>query len=338
YEYFEELKNKGQFDKLITAHHRSDALETFFINLYRTSGIQGLKSIPVQRDYIIRPFLVFSSVEIETYLESHDIPFRSDSSNQDTKYLRNKVRQEVLPNINLSLPDFEERAIKSISYLNKENDLLEYLLQGEIKKITTVQNGRLEIQKKALFRYPQPNVVLYRILDKYGFNPSQCLHIIDTCQDKSGSTFSTVSAELIVDREHLYVQESKEELPLSVYIPGPGVYSFGKTTFNIEKITEAVFSEDSNEEFVSLAADLFPLKIRNWEQGDRFQPLGMKGSKLLSDFFIDQKIDIQTKRNTPLLCSENEIVWVMGHRISEKIKVTNNRNLYRISYQEDFDY
>lgn len=337
YQFFDELKRNGQFDKLITAHHKSDVLETFFINLYRTSGIQGLKSIPVKRDYIIRPFLAFTSVEIENYVESHNLPFRTDSSNQDTKYLRNKVRQNVLPAISSSLPDFEERALKSISYLNQENDLFEHLIQSEIEKVTSIKNGRLRIQKNTLLGYPQSSVILYRILDEFGFSPQQCSDIVHTCMDKSGLTFHTNSAELIVDRDYLFVQKVSSAQLESLEIPGPGNYTFGRNSIAIEKISKASFTNNFNVESVTLSEDLFPLNLRNWQEGDRFQPLGMKGSKLLSDFFIDQKIDIQTKKNISLLCSGNEILWVVGYRISEKIKVIKNQNLYRMSYQHKTD-
>jgi tRNA(Ile)-lysidine synthase len=334
YGYFEELKNRGVFSKIITAHHSTDQLETFFINLYRTSGIQGLKGIPLSRDYIIRPFLALSSSEIHAYLISNNIPYRSDSSNEDTKYLRNTFRKEVLPDIVSVLPEFEDRALKSISFLREESALLDHLITKELDSIICNENDRLKIAKNALLGYPHPHLILYRIIDAYDYNPNQCLQIIRACNANSGKVFFSESSQLTIDREYIFVTENTSTTLAPISVSGPGIYSFGKAIFHLNKIKNVVFSDDKMEESIALTLDKFPLDIRNWEEGDRFQPLGMKGSKLLSDFFIDQKIDVHSKGTIPLLCSKNEVLWIPGYRISEKIRVKKNSNLFSIRLAE----
>ena len=332
YAYFKELKELGCFNKLITAHHQNDLIETFFVNLQRKSGINGLKSIPIKRDYIIRPLLAFSSEEIDAYIHKKAIEYREDSSNKNIKYLRNSIRKNVIPTLVESLPDFINNASESISMLKAENDTFNYLLEQEISKITNPDSGGIFISKKLLLNYPHPAVVLYRILDKYRFNFDQCQQIIECVNGISGKQFFTKTHQLIVDRKQIIVKAKKTSQATSLIIKKEGTYVFSNFSFTIKKVTSWEFNKDKKEEILQIPPNMFPLTIRNWKSGDRFIPLGMKGSKSLSDFFIDQKINLMEKSEIPLLCSNDKILWIIGHQISDLVKVSRTENIYQVSY------
>lgn len=332
YSYFDELKQSNHFDKLITAHHQNDLLETFFINLYRKSGINGLKSIPIKRGYVIRPFIAFSADEIHAYVGKNSIEYREDSSNQSFKYLRNTIRNKVIPQIVESMPQFIDNTVQSIDILKAENDTLDYLLNQEIKKIISSDSENLYITKKQLLNFPHPSVVLYRILDKYLFNFDQCEQIVTCLNGISGKIFCSDTHQLIIDREQIILNIKNKNSIESITIEKEGNYSFSNYFISLEKINEWKYNTNRKEEVIQIPPHMFPLTIRNWKRGDRFIPLGMKGSKLLSDFFIDQKINVLEKSKIPLLCSNNEILWVLGYQISDMVKVSGIKNVYRMSY------
>ena len=334
YAYFEDLKQSGHFDKLITAHHQNDMVETFLINLNRKSGINGLKSIPVKRRYIIRPFLALNTHEISAYITNHKIEYREDSSNQSLKYLRNILRKKVIPSIETSIPHFVENTVQSINILKAEKETLDYLLNQQIENIISSDFENLYIQKKSLLNFPHPAVILYQILDKCQFNVDQCTQIIASFDGIPGKIFKSDTHQLIVDREQI-ILEIKTSNQDSLTIKKEGSYSYANYSIVLKKAQEWTYNANKNEEILQISPDLFPLTVRNWKNGDRFTPLGMKGSKLLSDFFIDQKINVLEKNKIPLLCAGEMVLWVVGHQISDLVKVSENKNVYRVSYTNE---
>jgi tRNA(Ile)-lysidine synthase len=330
YDYFDSLKAEGVFTKLITAHHASDQLETFFINLYRVSGINGLKGMPIQRDYIIRPFLEVPQSDVLDYIKKNNIKYREDKSNADSQYLRNKIRNRVLPGIQEELPDFKKRAKQSIAILNKENEAYNYLINNYIHGITAFRNNVFEIQKMGILSFPQRAVLLYQILDRYGFNYGQCEQISDACEGTAGKFFESAKYTLSIDRNYLYLTTTLDIKPLDVPVTGVGKYSIINATIELQKTVKATFNANPNTESVSINDSYFPLVLRFWKEGDTIQPLGMKGTKLVSDFFIDLKIPLHQKQKIPLICVQNEVLWACGYRISEKIKVDPKVPMYTL--------
>ena len=335
YAYFEDLKQSGHFDKLITAHHQNDMVETFLINLNRKSGINGLKSIPIKRRYIVRPFLALNTREINTYIANHNIKYREDSSNQSLKYLRNVIRKKVIPSIETSIPHFVDNTLQSINLLKAEKETLDYLLNQQIENITSNNFENLYIEKKPLLNFPHPAAVLYQILDGYRFNIYQCKKIIASFNGIPGKIFKSETHQLIVDREQIILEINTLNQDV-ITIKKQGSYSFANYSVVLKKAQKWTYNPSNTEEILQISPDLFPLFIRNWKKGDRFIPLGMKGSKLLSDFFIDQKINVLEKSKIPLLCSGDKVLWVVGHQISDLVKVSENKNVYHVSYTKEY--
>ncbi len=329
YNYFDQLRSQGEFTKLITAHHQDDQLETFFINLNRQSGLKGLKSIPVKRDFIIRPFIFLNTIEIKYYLEKNNIVYREDSSNISDKYARNLWRNKLLPEIAKKLPDFNKNLASSIQKLIKENEVLNWLISEKTSQLTREENDKLYIDSEALTIFPQSAIFLYRILDGRGFNFSQCEQIVSSF-DSVGAMFYSGSHQLLVDRDRFIVKNKEIENFTSIEIYSTGTFQLDEHTLDLKETSSIQFNNNPKEETVNIPKELFPLTLRYWQEGDRIQPLGMKGKKLVSDFFTDEKIDSFTKKSLPLLCLGNEVFWVPGYRISEKIKVKNEKDLFRL--------
>jgi tRNA(Ile)-lysidine synthase len=331
YDFFDQLHKENCFTKLITAHHASDQLETFFINLYRKSGIKGLRGIPATRDYLIRPFLTVTQNELLNYLSSANLTHREDNSNSDSYYLRNRFRNKIIPEITKELPDFEARTLASMTILQKEQELFSELIKKEITRFVLEKGDTVEIQKKALLSFPQAGVMLYQIIDKYLFNYSQCEQIIKACQGASGKVFFSDTHQLSVDRSLIFIILKCENTGQVLTVSGPGEYMLENALLTLNNTETTTFTDDPNSEYVELNPLLFPLQWRYWQEGDCISPLGMKGTKLMSDFFIDLKIPVHMKSNIPLLCLQNEVLWVSGYRISDKIKVKHDKHLYKIS-------
>jgi tRNA(Ile)-lysidine synthase len=332
YNYFQELKDKGILTKLITAHHSDDEIETFFINANRSAGLGGLSGIPIVRDYIIRPFLSITSAEIKGYLQDHALTHREDSSNSSEKYLRNTIRHSILPIIEDKVPGFKNQLQKSIGNLKSENSLLTYFIEQFEKEHFLENEGVIKVHKSAFLSFPHTSILLYRILDKYGFNHATCEQIAHCFNAEGGRLFHSTSHTLATDSISLVIKKNTVNKSRPVLINGPGTYTLGGCTLVIKKVSDAQFSDNPLEEIVSIKENLLPLTLRFWKKGDKIQPLGMKGSKLLSDFFIDQKINVLEKDNVPLICKGHEVLCIAGHRISEKVKAQNDVTFYSLSF------
>lgn len=323
YTWFDELYHQGVFNKLITAHHQNDNLETFFINLYRGSGIAGLAGIPVQRKYIVRPLLCFTRIEIFQYLQSNGISYREDSSNSSSKYLRNQFRLKILPQIHKILPDFETRSESSLQKVKADVELYQYLIAKASENMikVDVSKNRIFLNVSDINGFPQAHVFLYHLIDKYGFNMDQCRQIISTLE--SGKLFTSGKYELLIDRAVLIIQAKSISSIETILIDGIGTFTNGTTTLDIKPADIELFKTQSknNSEFVDAESIPFPLTLRPWTHADYIYPLGMQGKKLISDLLIDLKINLFDKREVLVLASKSEVYWILGLRISEKCKI-----------------
>lgn len=321
YQFFDEANDQKVFTKLVTAHHADDNVETFFINAYRVSGLKGLSGIPTSRAYIIRPLIEFSSYEIARYIESRDISFREDRSNSSDAYLRNRVRHHITPVLAEHFPNFNERLGKTMNHLSSTQELFSHFISKEKTTLLIEKNKGYVIEIERLKTYPQPGVFLYFLLDGFGFTQAQCRQIMDS--ERTGAQIFSNQYSLLKDRKTLIIQSISTTV-LDIQIPGPGIYETPVGTLEISNEPRSSQSTDPYTEFVSSEALPFPLSFRFWLEGDKIQPFGMKGKKLLSDFFIDNKIDRDTKNKLPLLALEKEIFWIPGLRISEKLRLSDS--------------
>ena len=316
YNWFFNLLQEKNADYIVTGHHADDSIETFFINLLRGSGIKGLSGIK-NTQHIIRPLLPISRLYIELYAKKNNVSFRNDSSNESLKYKRNFIRKKIIPQLNKEIETSSSSILKSISHLAQANEYLAKKLIEDAEKITSTIGNTIFIETKQLIE----NIVLYSALSKYGFNQSQ-VESIQSDTKAIGKKHYSSTHELLVDRNQLAIQPLEHQLPGVFEIPALGDYNSPfRIRLNIIKKPASLRTE-KNAVLIDADTIKFPLKIRKWEEGDSFVPFGMKGKKKLSDFFIDEKFSQFEKEDSWMLISNNEVVWLINHRLDDRHKVS----------------
>ena len=263
--------------------------------------------------HIIRPLLDVSREEIHQYAMEHHLEWREDHTNAETLYLRNKIRHELLPVIDNISQEGRSAILKSICHLASENELYRELIKEKLFQIVKHDGAAQGIAYQSfpfsVLRFP----FLFEWLRDYGFNEEQVRFIHEAMNGQPGKSFFSPTHRLTIERNGL-------ELTPICQQGGPSV------TLDYQQIVkDESFVLDKSPEVAQLDYDklTFPLQIRKWQAGDRFHPLGLKGSKLLSDFFVDQKMTTRQKEECLVLTTANdEIVWIVGRRIDDRFKVT----------------
>lgn len=331
YDWFKSLIAKGEYKYLLTAHHLDDSMETFLINLSRGTGIEGLLGIPAKNDYIRRPLLPFTREQIVNYAEENKITWREDYTNAQTKYLRNKIRQNILPLLKETNDQFANSFQKTIDYLQQTFDLSEDASRIYFKKTVRNIDNQLIIDILALKELSSPIAYLYRWLQPYGFTAwSDIENLLDAT---SGKVVYSSTHMLLKNRDELILQRlaDKEENKEQIYFLEPKKTLTEPLKISITPYEEKELKSDTSVIYVDGDALQFPLSIRKYRSGDKFIPFGMKGSKKVSKFFKDEKFSLIDKENTWLLCSEDKIVWIIGSRMDERFKVKNTTtNIFKI--------
>lgn len=327
YSWFQEIMTAEKIPVLATAHHLDDSVESFFINLDRGAGLKGLGGIR-STNLIKRPFLSFSREEIEAYVQKEKIAYRDDQSNFKEDYLRNWFRLKILKKWKKKRPHFLTNAAKSLRHLQEAQRTLDRLLEVELERkgidpdhlplqIPTALSGDQDIDR-ALF---------YKVAEPYGFHHDQIKDLLKAiAQKNSGAVIYSPSHRLMVDRDAVILDEQEKEIQWeSLSIPAEGVEIDSPFFLSIDLIDrEQVNYGKKQTEYLDHASLKFPLELRKWKEGDRIQPLGMKGKKKISDILIDAKVSLREKEKTFVLESAGEIVCLLGHRIADPYKVNEN--------------
>ena len=323
YSWFEELAAQLKFDFILTAHHADDNLETFLINFTRGTGLEGLTGIPEVNGKFVRPLLPFSSDDIENYATENHVKWRDDSSNKSVKYLRNKLRHEVIPILKEINPSLLESFQNTINNLNGTSEIVADSVDVFLNKtIDSIDKNIVKYKISEFKKLNNPKPYLHETLKEYGF--TQWDDILNLLDAETGKQVFSTSHRLIKNREHLLL--SKIQLNNCEEILISEEENEVKTPFGVLFFDEAnaLFGRRKNAINVDREALKFPLKLRKWQEGDVFYPLGMTGKKKLSKYFKDEKMSLLDKENTWLLCSEKEIVWVINWRADNRFRVTEN--------------
>jgi tRNA(Ile)-lysidine synthase len=326
YQWFNDLLAKNGFTYILTAHHANDAIETFFINLLRGSGLNGLKGIPEKSNAVVRPLLFASREQIDAYISENAIPYREDSSNTEEKYLRNKLRKQLLPLLKEINPSLEETMKREMDILLQSHTLLSEAMEGKLRECVHTEKDETSIELKKIRHLEYRELLLHEVLRSFGFNGDvvrQLNESIDTFQP--GKQFHSFSHTLLLDRDRIIIRPASGQ-------DADSFFEIPETTSSInDPISLAIHRQDGAvvlDGVYTACIDAkkldFPLRLTRWKEGDSFQPLGMKGSKKLSDFFIAQKMNIFEKQQQWILRSGTEIVWVLGKRVDERFKVDEN--------------
>ncbi|WP_223606638.1 tRNA lysidine(34) synthetase TilS [Chryseobacterium sp. OSA05B] len=307
YRFFREIQDQEELEFLVTAHHLNDQLETFIINLSKASGIDGLSGIPADSNHTLRPLLNFSKKEIYEYAEENGIDFREDLSNKKSDYLRNKIRNEIVPRLLETNDHFLENFKRSSDYLNQTKNFVQKQIEAIENSISTFNLKEKIISKEKL--NSESDFVKFEILKKYGFKKEEEIKKIFSAQ--SGSTFFSNDYVLIINRNELILsgksdqKENKEEI---ILMENPGI-SESRSDINIESKIENIEGINNSFEWDFDAEKLqFPLCLRKQQDGDEFYPVGFSGKKKVSKFFRDEKLSILARQKIWILCDGNNSV------------------------------
>lgn len=320
YRWFEELLNTYDADAVAVAHHRDDSVETLLINLTRGSGITGLTGIKPKNGNVVRPLLCVSREDIYAYIENNGLEYVTDSSNSSDIYTRNFIRLKVIPLLEEINPSVKASLARTANHLYDASLIYNHSIE-EARKVIT-QNNRLSIS--ALLSFPAPATILYEMLKPYGFSRTVCESIFTVLDKDSGKIFYSSTHRLLKDRSDLLIdvlsgednraylinlEDDNVDLPVELK---PEIVVI-KEDYQIEKDKKFAYFD-----FDKLS---FPLVLRHWQEGDWFVPFGMKGKKKISDYFSDKKFSLFDKEKTWLLCSGQDVIWIVGERTDNRYRI-----------------
>lgn len=342
YDWFNKIIKENSFTHLATAHHSDDSAETFVINLLRGTGIAGLHGILPKSGNIIRPLLFASRRNIKDYADKHNIQFVEDSTNKDNKFTRNKIRNEVIPILREISPNFDVIIKKNIERLRETEIVFRKVVDNVKTNILQKEDDHIKISIEEILNLQPLHIFMYEILSEFGFNESNINSICETLKDNtsSGRKFFSDKYRLVRDRKYLFITYRKQEKNLTDdYIIEDWQTSI-KTplALQLETLRDLNFIRIPKAKSVAmLDYDLlkFPLQLRHWKKGDVFFPFGLHGKQKLSDFFTNQKYSIIDKEKQWLLCSGEDIVWVIGERIDDRFKITDKtKTIYKMELDD----
>ncbi|CAM3920919.1 tRNA lysidine(34) synthetase TilS [Mucilaginibacter galii] len=325
YRWFKQLSQQHQYTAVALAHHQNDTIETILLNLTRGTGIAGLHGILSKNNLWVRPLMFITRAEIEGLIVQHQLAYVEDSSNASTKYARNKLRHEVVPKLKELNPNLEQTFERNLHHFRELELLLQQQLAMVKKDLWVVQDNEVHLPLAGLRNlYPQ-RLLLVGLLKEYGFNETSIDGLIASLNKHSGRVFESLTHTLLLDRDKLILKPKAPNSPEPVQIyETDELVNFGNHKLKIVPTNELNHAyANANQAITDAGLLIYPLMLRTWQQGDYFVPLGMNTRKKLSDFFINQKIQLHQKTQIPLLVNGNgEVIWIAGYRLSNRYKLT----------------
>ena len=344
FHFFKSLLPKYHAQKIALGQNADDQVETILLRLMRGSGLKGLKGmLPIREGKVIRPLLEVWRREIESFATKNGIPSLLDSSNLKKKYLRNRLRLTLIPLIEREYQsNFKAVVMRTSTILREENDYLEREAEDVCQKIVRKEKDSLSFrfqEYESLHKAVQKRV-LQKMLDKFyggemieereGWEISA---IYRKLQQPSTSFFIELPYGIFIEKRYDRVSlgrgRAKVVPPFEVELISPGrtlVEEIGREVVIDETTSKDIefgsLGEPRNIALLDYQDLQFPLRMRNFRPGDRFQPMGVKGTQKLKEFFIDHKIPRFERSKIPLLISGEMIAWIVGYRINERVKVT----------------
>ena len=335
YAWFDELLQLHHCDHLATAHHFDDVAESVFLNLIRGTGIDGFRGIAPKKDKIIRPLLFATRQMIAAYAEREKVVWREDASNASDDYQRNFLRHQIIPRFQELNPAFVEGFRDTQERFLGARALMLAFIDTFRQSAVEVRDQVMYIDIAKIRESPSPHVLLWELIKDLGFKYDHCRKIAEDHQP--GKIFHTSSHQLLVDRAH-YIIERKQVSGFMARTLDRGQQWVGEPPFllSVQEVLRTDFHLVKSSSLAQLDADRlkFPLVWRRWQAGDYFVPLGMQQEKKLSDFLIDLKIPFNSKADITVVESGQDIVWVVGLRISERYKVTADTTRILIMQQK----
>ena len=314
YGYFEQLRKDIGASGICVAHHRDDSVETVLMNLIRGTGLRGLTGIQPRNGVVLRPLLCVSRQEIELFLQERGQEYVTDSTNLVADVLRNKLRLQIIPLLQTLNPAAIDNILRSTEHLAEAQLVLDSI-SYKLKDVKQLYFSKLE-------EFGSREYALYEWAKQYGFNGPQ---VKDMLTAETGSVFSSsMGYDLLVDRDSYLVEPILKPYK-EVRIPEEGTYILDEITKIKVKKCPAYVSKNPSVATLDAQKVAFPLTVRRVEEGDRMQPYGMRGTKLLSDLMTDCKLSLFDKRRQLVVVdAQGVVIWAVGLRVSQQVAVTDH--------------
>ncbi len=346
YDYLRSCAKEIQFNKIATAHNADDNAETVIMNMVKGTGVRGISGIPVKRENIIRPVLCLRKSEIEHYLKNNKIDFIVDETNLTAIYERNFIRLKIIPELEKNLnPQIVNSVLSTSLNLQSFNIFLEKLLAKIQKKYIIEKPNEIQILLTMLCKedlFIQSELIRRILIEKFSVSAEQkVVEKILLLKEKQVGSSESLKNKLKVIRERnclvIYKQgnSNTDQIPIK---PGQEkrINNFKISISNVDR-TEVKLTPDKNTEYINgdLTGESFV--IRKWKAGDKFNPIGMSGTKKISDYLNDIRTEAKEKKNQYVLTSKNRIVWVIGKRLDGRFKVTpETKSIYKLELINEY--
>lgn len=331
YGWFERIRKENGYHCIATAHHLDDQLETILLNITKGTGIKGLTGMSAKNGFIVRPFLEITKQEILDYATENKITFREDSSNASDDYQRNLIRHQVVPQLQKINPSLPLTSMQFLNRMNEYENLVEAQLSSVKKKCYSEKDGIAEIKMGFIKVHPAGQTILFHLLKEFGFNSDVVQNMLDV--NESGKQFFSDTHRMVMDRKSLFIvpKNIERENYLSFdKIPNQIIFNNYKIQCSLVPIQELNIKSSNRYAYFDADKIEFPLMMRYYKEGDYFYPFGMSkpktpgkvGKKKLSKYFKDEKFSLLDKENTAVLFCGEKLIWLVGHRIDDRYKVT----------------
>jgi tRNA(Ile)-lysidine synthase len=319
YHWFNQVMEQNGFNYLATAHHVNDSIETALLNWVHGSSLEGFGGIPVKNGRVIRPLLFATKEQLHAYAKENTIAWREDSSNQTDDYQRNFIRHQIIPRLQEINPALEETFLTGQRKIKDELGFIDEQFKVWKSNNVVIKHDAIFIAKQGITHA----VLLWRASREFGFNFSQCEDVLRALGGQPGKKFLSATHQMVIDREHVIISPSALVWDDVLIEKDAKQAMFGTWHVAIEEGTGVKPTSDKSEALLDAGKLVFPLRWRLWKPGDSFYPLGMDHKKKLSDFLIDNKVSLAEKHNVSVLESDGQIVWVVGHRIDNRFRITS---------------
>ncbi|HTE26932.1 tRNA lysidine(34) synthetase TilS [Flavitalea sp.] len=346
YEWFELLRqeladinktDRGRGSSLVvTAHHMDDSVETMLMNLFRGTGITGLRGILPKQEHLVRPLLCFTKNEIVDYANSLGLNWVEDSSNQLDKYTRNYFRNQLIPMLRKIYPQVDENLYQNLHRFQHAAVLYRESVDKKIRNLVEARGNEFHIPVLKLIKMPAYETILFEILMQYGFTPQQLSQVIQLLHSETGKQVLSDQYRVIKNRNWLIIAPAEQQHSSYVLISEDDLhvpYEKGNLKLTRNKISEVRFRAEKplipagshpSIAYLDSKKITFPLLLRQWKAGDYFYPLGMKKKKKIARFLIDSKLSKTDKESVWVIESGKKILWVVGSRIDDRFKITDS--------------
>lgn len=327
YAWLEETRQAEGYDYIAVAHHLNDSMETALINWVRGTGLAGMAGIAPKRGQVIRPLLFATREEVALAVETLGLAYREDGSNQSVKYTRNKLRLDVIPMLKELNPGLERTFAANIFFFTESLELLQMeanRLRGEL--LEEYEPGHFRLRRKAIAQLKPKRLLLTELLRPFGVAVAAVNDLLGMDESASGKHIEAPKAVLHVDRAYVFIHPRvPPATSREVIIAGAGErVRWGEYEFIASESSDIRVHADPHTAQFDADALSFPLRVRSWQLADTFQPLGMQGSKKLSDYFVSIKMPVFRKESVPIVTTATgDIAWVAPHRMDDRFKITD---------------